>query len=384
MSSFYEKQPAPTAPKYDLSTAYELNSKQTTTLNPPRKTNVYGNLTPPNGLLGFNKQGLIEKDEATLSAQQNLDDTIGKYTHILPYKQGSATNERRYQCLKCSKLFKRHEHLKRHIITHTGEKLFKCDYPLCKKKFSRSDEVKRHYKIHSTNTIENKILKQNKKKKLKEEMMMKENIERKLAGDASSESENTKKQQEMFKLVHETAKVTTLGPQPASAEDGNNKIVLPPIYQTPNSSCSNLNLFASSAMNSNTTNILPPLNNRSLSGNHMYPNPPLSTGSTGFPLFQPSTLTPTALNTGSLQLDSINAWNSYPQIVRPLSAMSSLNALANYHIQGFPSRPPTSRLGYIHSSSDSNVIGRSPGSDMFLKKTDSEKKLPSLKDILNL
>ncbi|KAK9702631.1 hypothetical protein K7432_011154 [Basidiobolus ranarum] len=49
----------------------------------------------------------------------------------------------------CGKVFKRSEHLKRHIRSiHTLEKPFQCPYPTCSKRFSRSDNLNQHIRIH--------------------------------------------------------------------------------------------------------------------------------------------------------------------------------------------------------------------------------------------
>ncbi|KAL0142404.1 hypothetical protein V8B55DRAFT_1328193 [Mucor lusitanicus] len=49
----------------------------------------------------------------------------------------------------CGKVFKRSEHLKRHVRSiHTMEKPFKCPYQSCNKRFSRSDNLNQHIRIH--------------------------------------------------------------------------------------------------------------------------------------------------------------------------------------------------------------------------------------------
>ncbi|KAI8359986.1 hypothetical protein BD560DRAFT_405114 [Blakeslea trispora] len=49
----------------------------------------------------------------------------------------------------CGKVFRRSEHLKRHIKSiHTREKPYECPYDSCGKRFSRTDNLSQHIRIH--------------------------------------------------------------------------------------------------------------------------------------------------------------------------------------------------------------------------------------------
>ncbi|KAH9916405.1 STE like transcription factor-domain-containing protein [Epithele typhae] len=71
-------------------------------------------------------------------AQQRLDHSI-----TLPTRSRPA-----FVCplFSCGRMFKRMEHLKRHLRTHTLERPFQCDR--CKKRFSRSDNLTQHVRTH--------------------------------------------------------------------------------------------------------------------------------------------------------------------------------------------------------------------------------------------
>jgi hypothetical protein len=49
----------------------------------------------------------------------------------------------------CSWSFKRYEHLKRHMLVHTGKKPHVCNFPGCGKSFSRSDNFHAHCRTHN-------------------------------------------------------------------------------------------------------------------------------------------------------------------------------------------------------------------------------------------
>ncbi|KAI0641047.1 hypothetical protein C8Q79DRAFT_920436, partial [Trametes meyenii] len=61
---------------------------------------------------------------------------------------GEAPRTKAFVCplFSCGRMFKRMEHLRRHLRTHTLERPFQCEQ--CQKRFSRSDNLAQHIRTH--------------------------------------------------------------------------------------------------------------------------------------------------------------------------------------------------------------------------------------------
>ncbi|KAJ1734367.1 hypothetical protein LPJ61_001117 [Coemansia biformis] len=67
-------------------------------------------------------------------------------------RYSASSGARQYRCgvHSCAVVFKRPEHLKRHMLTHTQLRPFRCDARGCGKRFSRRDNYTTHIKKHET------------------------------------------------------------------------------------------------------------------------------------------------------------------------------------------------------------------------------------------
>ena len=76
---------------------------------------------------------------------------LNQQTTLDPMKLSQQVGDRTdLQCSFCSRQFYDKHGLKRHEMTHTGEKPFKC--PVCEKGFSQAYDLKQHELIHSKET----------------------------------------------------------------------------------------------------------------------------------------------------------------------------------------------------------------------------------------
>ncbi|KAF8630095.1 hypothetical protein AX17_005493 [Amanita inopinata Kibby_2008] len=82
------------------------------------------------------------------NANQQSRGQPGTFDASLSHDGTSMVRSKTFPCplFSCGRLFKRQEHLKRHLRTHTMERPYAC--PKCKKRFSRSDNLNQHLRTH--------------------------------------------------------------------------------------------------------------------------------------------------------------------------------------------------------------------------------------------
>ncbi|GJQ71737.1 hypothetical protein Trydic_g11430 [Trypoxylus dichotomus] len=84
------------------------------------------------------KQPMVETDQGLVS--------VPALKPRIPHGDMEEYKHRPYKCHKCNAAFMKPAHVKRHMLTHSGERNFKCD--LCSKSFPTSYALKGHIKFH--------------------------------------------------------------------------------------------------------------------------------------------------------------------------------------------------------------------------------------------
>lgn len=82
-----------------------------------------------------NNSDLSEANKSRRGSRAHMNGPATQHKHVCKYPY-------------CNWSFKRYEHLKRHILVHTGKRPHVCHYPGCGKSFSRSDNFHAHYRTH--------------------------------------------------------------------------------------------------------------------------------------------------------------------------------------------------------------------------------------------
>ena len=131
---FVASRPGPSQPQQDYPQRGRLESRNTF----PAPNSHYGHSgVPPQ---------FFRNPSATLPSEWPYVD------HSLPEAPAPATADaartKVFVCplFSCGRMYRRMEHLKRHVRSHTMERPFQC--PRCNKKFSRQDNLNQHLRIH--------------------------------------------------------------------------------------------------------------------------------------------------------------------------------------------------------------------------------------------
>jgi transcription factor STE12 len=140
-SSFPENILSASNPTNGLSLTSEVDG----ILRHPQRQNTYPMYEPQGTNLGHTSQ----PQGFSTSWPSPYLHSGGSASHSSSSLPATSQRVKAFSCplFSCGRLFKRLEHLKRHMRTHTMERPFQC--PICRRRFSRSDNLTQHARIHA-------------------------------------------------------------------------------------------------------------------------------------------------------------------------------------------------------------------------------------------
>ncbi|CAG8451758.1 3528_t:CDS:2 [Ambispora leptoticha] len=128
------------------------SSPSSSSINNPVATaaNLFGMFSLFEGSPTYKQRRRRANSCTSVHANNNNNNAInGNHPNSPPTRSSASPYPlKTYNCPlpTCGRLFKRLEHLKRHVRTHTMERPYAC--PICGKRFSRSDNLAQHRKTH--------------------------------------------------------------------------------------------------------------------------------------------------------------------------------------------------------------------------------------------